>query len=173
MSESKKHTTSRRDFLSKTGRIAAASTLLSGVAIPKVYAGEDNTIQTNIKAKIEAANERFMGAFNGGDWAALAALYTVDATLLPPNAPNVQGRQAIGFFWRSAAEAGVHDLAIIAGKVEQNGEKVYEVGRYTLRVRVSETQVVDDKGKYVVIWKQEEGQWHLHVDIWNSDLAAS
>ena len=45
MSQSNKPTTSRRDFLSNTGRIAAASTLLSGAAIPRVYAGEDNTIQ--------------------------------------------------------------------------------------------------------------------------------
>ena len=44
MSESTDHTSSRRDFLKNTGRIAAASTLVAG-ATSHVYAGEDNTIQ--------------------------------------------------------------------------------------------------------------------------------
>jgi len=29
-----------------------------------------------------------------------------------------------------------------------------------------------DKGKYIVIWKQEEGQWKLHRDIFNSSMPA-
>ena len=30
-----------------------------------------------------------------------------------------------------------------------------------------------DSGKYVVVWKkQDDGNWRLHVDIWNSDLPA-
>jgi ketosteroid isomerase-like protein len=27
-----------------------------------------------------------------------------------------------------------------------------------------------DKGKYIVIWKQEDGQWKLHRDIFNSSM---
>jgi predicted dehydrogenase len=41
---SEKYIGSRREFLKSTGRIAAA-TALAGVAIPRVYAQEDNTIQ--------------------------------------------------------------------------------------------------------------------------------
>ena len=44
MSETRKTTMSRRDFLKNTGRMAAASAL-AGVAIPHVHAAEDNTIQ--------------------------------------------------------------------------------------------------------------------------------
>jgi len=44
MSESKKSTASRREFLKNTGRVAAASAL-AGVAIPHVHAAENNTIQ--------------------------------------------------------------------------------------------------------------------------------
>jgi predicted dehydrogenase len=39
-----KPSTSRREFLKTTGQVAAASAL-SGVAVPSVHAGEDNTIQ--------------------------------------------------------------------------------------------------------------------------------
>ncbi len=44
MSEFKKSTTSRREFLKNTGRVAAASAL-AGVAIPHVHAAENHTIQ--------------------------------------------------------------------------------------------------------------------------------
>jgi len=44
MSESRKRTTSRRDFLKTTGKVAAASALVGGV-VPRVHAAESNTIQ--------------------------------------------------------------------------------------------------------------------------------
>ena len=44
MSENTEKSMSRREFLRNTGRIAAASAL-AGVAIPRVHAAEDNTIQ--------------------------------------------------------------------------------------------------------------------------------
>ncbi len=39
-----KSTTSRREFIKGTGRVAAASAL-AGIAVPSVHAGEDNTIR--------------------------------------------------------------------------------------------------------------------------------
>jgi predicted dehydrogenase len=44
MSESTRKITSRREFLKKTGRIAATSALMAG-GVPRIYAGEDNTIR--------------------------------------------------------------------------------------------------------------------------------
>jgi hypothetical protein len=26
-----------------------------------------------------------------------------------------------------------------------------------------------DTGKYIVVWKRQDGVWKLHADIWNSD----
>jgi predicted dehydrogenase len=44
MSETKEHTTSRREFLKTTGQIAAATTVVAGV-VPHVHAAQDSTIQ--------------------------------------------------------------------------------------------------------------------------------
>ena len=49
------------------------------------------------------------------------------------------------------------------------GETAYEVGKYTLLGRGGQTL---DSGKYVVIWRQEDGQWKLHRDIFNTSLPA-
>jgi hypothetical protein len=44
MSEITRKNTSRRDFLKNTGRIAATSAVMAGIA-PRIYAGENNTIK--------------------------------------------------------------------------------------------------------------------------------
>ena len=44
MSENTRKNTSRREFLKNTGRIAATSALLTGI-VPRIYAGENNTIR--------------------------------------------------------------------------------------------------------------------------------
>ncbi|NQT38546.1 MAG: Gfo/Idh/MocA family oxidoreductase [Planctomycetes bacterium] len=44
MSETTKHVSSRREFLKHSGQIAAATSLV-GMAVPRVHAAEDNTIQ--------------------------------------------------------------------------------------------------------------------------------
>lgn len=44
MTQPSKHLSSRRQFLGNTGRVAAATTL-AALAVPRVYAAEDNTIQ--------------------------------------------------------------------------------------------------------------------------------
>ena len=45
-----------------------------------------------------------------------------------------------------------------------------ETGRYEL---YDAQNKILDKGKYVVVWKQENGEWKLFRDIFNSDLPAA
>jgi ketosteroid isomerase-like protein len=30
-----------------------------------------------------------------------------------------------------------------------------------------------DKGKYVAVWKKENGTWKMYRDIWNSNMSAA
>jgi len=41
-----------------------------------------------------------------------------------------------------------------------------ETGKYELFVG---DKVSAEKGKFIVIWKEENGKWKMHRDIWNSD----
>jgi ketosteroid isomerase-like protein len=54
-------------------------------------------------------------------------------------------------------------------EAEEHGDTAIEIGKYTDSGGAGN---VIDRGKYVVIWKQEGGQWKLHRDIWNSSLSA-
>ena len=118
-----------------------------------------------VRRGIEETNRRFEGAFAGGDPAsAMREVYTADARVLPPDAEMVRGRDSIAQFWTAAAQQlGVQRVQLETMELEPMGDHAYEIGRATLTLAGGQ-QVT---GKYVVIWRQEDGRWKLHVDIWN------
>ena len=56
------------------------------------------------KATIQKLIDAFAEAFNRGDTASMATMYTEDAYLLPPQADIMRGRAAIQQFWQAASE---------------------------------------------------------------------
>jgi uncharacterized protein (TIGR02246 family) len=122
-----------------------------------------------VREAIEAANEVFMATAGKGDAAGLAALYTEEAQLLPPNADFHIGRQVIQAFWQATVNAGIKEARLETLEVEPHGDTAIEVGKYTLYAEGGQEL---DAGKYVVIWKREGGKWRLHRDIFNSSKPA-
>jgi uncharacterized protein (TIGR02246 family) len=122
-----------------------------------------------IRAALAAPIEQFTAAFRRGDAAGVAAVYTIDGQVLPPNSDVVSGKPAIQAFWQWAMDMGVKALKLEIAEAEANGHIAYEVGKFTLQG--AEGQMID-AGKYVVIWKQEAGQWKVHRDIFNSSQPA-
>ncbi len=53
-------------------------------------------------------------------------------------------------------------------EVESYGDTAMEVGKLTLFDSGGGTL---DEASYMVIWKNVDGDWLLHRDIWSSDLA--
>jgi len=125
---------------------------------------------TDVYDAIVAADETFMSTFSQGNAAGIANLYTEDGQFLPPNGGFVSGRQAIQDTFQSFMDMGVKEIKLEALEVEGYGNAASEVGKYTLK---GEGGQVMDEGKFVVIWKQEAGQWKLHRDIINTSIPAS
>jgi uncharacterized protein (TIGR02246 family) len=123
---------------------------------------------TAISAEIRRANDQFESIFANGDAASMAKLYTEDGMLLPTGSDFVKGPQAIQDFWQGAIKMGIKQAKLNSMEVEQYGDTAIEVGNYALN---GEGGQLIDQGKYVVIWKQQNGQWKLHRDIWNSSVA--
>jgi len=118
----------------------------------------------SVKTSIDQANQTFSAAFAKGDAASLAALYTEQATILPPGAPMMKGRKNIEAFWKEAMTT-LKNLKLKAVDVESFGTTTArEIGTFT--ADAGPQQVV---GKYVVIWKKSGKSWHLSTDIWNTD----
>jgi uncharacterized protein (TIGR02246 family) len=129
-----------------------------------------HTASGEIRSVIAAANEKLMAAFRRGDAAGVAAAYTEDGEVLPPNSDVTAGRQNIQAFWQGAMKMGITALQLETVEAAGSGDMATEVGRYALQGPGG--QVIDE-GKYIVIWKQEAGQLKVHRDIWNSNRPAS
>jgi len=116
---------------------------------------------------INTANQSFMTAFAAGDAQALAALYTTDGQLAPPNSDVLTGREAIGGFWQGAMDMGLKGVALETAELDEYGDTAVEQGRYQLTDGEGN---VADRGKYLVIWKRAGDTWKLHRDIWNTSM---
>lgn len=121
----------------------------------------------DVKADIDAANAKFVAAFNKGDAAAIGQLYIENATALPPGAPMAKGRAAIQAFWQGAIQSGLKNAALKALQVDQFGSAAREIGEFSLDAPNAQKQLVHVEGKYVVLWRRTGGSWKLDTDIWN------
>ena len=123
-----------------------------------------------LRSVIASANERFMTAFARRDSAAIAELYSSDAVLLPPNAPQFQGAESIRAFWDRLFTMGIDAVRLETLDLSAHDDIAVETGRATV---LGSGGAVIDEGKYLVVWKNEGGSWKLHRDIWNSSRASS
>jgi ketosteroid isomerase-like protein len=124
-----------------------------------------------VRKAIKAANRKFGEAIRKGDPSAVGVLYTEDAILMPPNNDMIRGRHGTVGFWGAAMKMGVRDAVLTTVELQQVGNEVHEIGNYVLKIQPDGKKSFEDRGKYIVIWKQDsKGKWKLHTDIWNSSL---
>jgi uncharacterized protein (TIGR02246 family) len=119
------------------------------------------------KGDIQKLNDRWSAAFNKGDAAAVAAMYTQDAYMLPAGAPMVKGRAAIeGFVKQITQQLG--DFKLTTLDVKPLGPAAaLEIGTASFKTKGQTPQ--NGVVKYAVVWQKEGGAWKLLQDIWNSD----
>ena len=121
-----------------------------------------------VRKVIDSTNVVFGSMISKGDSVGVASLYTSDAKFLLPNMPTAIGRNAIqSAFAGLFAAMGTPNLTLTANDVWGTEELVTEVGSYTMTDKTGKEM---DKGKYIDLWKMEDGKWKIHRDIFNSDL---
>ncbi len=119
------------------------------------------------KATIEKLNDVWTAAFNKGDAAAVAALYTEEAYVLPPGSAMVKGRPAIEAFWHQAAQQMTDAKLTTVDVLPLGRSAAREIGTVTLKTKSQPPQEI--VGKYVVLWRKVGRDWKLATDIWNTD----
>lgn len=118
---------------------------------------------------IQDQQAAWLKAFNAKDAAGMAALYTDDARLFPPNAPTSAGDIAIGNFWRAQLAQTAASMLRSTPETAVTGDYAYASGVYTLLDAKGATL---DQGKYLEIWKQDGAKWKLYRDMYSSDQPA-
>ncbi len=149
--------------------IRTAAVMLVGVALCGCRPPQAEP-PADVTADIRTADDQFSAAFAAQDAAALAALYTAQAQLLPPNSDFVTGREAIQTFWQGVMDAGVAVATLTIEEAMGTDSMAVEVGRYEMSTADGSTI---DEGKYIVWWQRTPAGWRLHRDIWNSSRPAT
>jgi uncharacterized protein (TIGR02246 family) len=129
--------------------------------------GREAVATTSSREAIVLANQHFIELFHHGDAAAVSRCYTPDGQVLPPQSEPVDGRPGIEAFWQAVMGMGIVSVTLETVELFDHGDSACEIGRYSLAVAGGQSV---DHGKYVVVWRLEDGEWKLHRDIWNTSV---
>ncbi|MBW4093598.1 MAG: SgcJ/EcaC family oxidoreductase [Proteobacteria bacterium] len=124
------------------------------------------TADREIRALIPA----WLDAVRRKDSAAIAEFYTPDGRFMVPNAPIAEGHAAVAALWDHLLALPNAALRFGPTHIEADGDLAFEIGTYTLGFDRPGAARVEDRGKYVVVWKRRDGTWKAAADILNSDL---
>jgi ketosteroid isomerase-like protein len=106
-------------------------------------------------------------AFTRHDLAAVMALFTDDAQILPEHGPVVAGRAEIEQYYKDSMTP-VASYATDTEMTLVSGDLAVEQGRY--RVRNIRRGLDVEEGKYVHVWRRAGGNWKLYRIIYNTDV---
>lgn len=125
---------------------------------------------TDVCADIEDMNQVFIDMFNSGKTSQLAGCYTAKAKIYPQNRQIIHGHDSIVQFWEEVMSRGISKIDLLTCSAERMGNSAYEEGQYKIYTAAGKEA---DEGKYLVIWKKENGHWKMHRAIWNTNHPSS
>jgi uncharacterized protein (TIGR02246 family) len=120
-------------------------------------------------AEIAAVSLAWKQAYNAGDVAAVADLYSDDAVLSAPGQPAVLGKAAIHqYFVETMAKFATAGLTVNdrpMGDVVTSCDLAWQWQTYEV---VDKAGHVVDSGRLVTLLKRTNGRWLIAGDTWNS-----
>lgn len=110
--------------------------------------------------------DEWIKRFTANDAAGVAALYTEDAQLLPPDQEIVSGRAAIEEFIARTNPTGGPGLEFATIEALVFGDYAHRQGRFRVKGPDGATA---GTGKTIELWKKVDGVWRIHRDMWSWD----
>jgi len=120
----------------------------------------------SVKAHIIKMNESYSERFMTNDSLFYVVRYCANAEVYSPNMPAVKGRDAIRKFFYNDGNNKEAKIELPAGNFYGGPDCVVEDGAYNFPDGKGGSV---DKGKFIAIWKHEDGKWKLYREIWNTD----
>ena len=121
----------------------------------------------DLRSTVEAGNTEWNQAFNKGDAAAVAKLYTSDAKLLPPADKIVSGDKEILAFWKSLIEPGVTDHKIETVQIEEAGDTAVVAGKWQAMGKDTQGKAAIFKGSVMKVLERQGDTWKTSLHTWN------
>jgi ketosteroid isomerase-like protein len=109
----------------------------------------------------------FMNLFKKGDSTGVAGLYTTDAKVMNAGQPAAEGRDNIIRFFGSIFKTGPLIITVKTISVWDREDMIVEEGKWIMADKEGKAY---DHGKYLILWKMEDGAWKKFRDCHNSDI---
>jgi len=136
----------------------------------EAIAKENQALRTDSMKKIVTErNQVYDNAMIQGDSVNLVNHFTSDCVVLPPNGEQIVGKAAIIPAVLSFSKMGIKKFTDETTRVLGEGGYIIEEGNYYFG---GNNDVMLDKGKYLCVWKKEEGEWRVCSNMWNTSLPA-
>ncbi|GAB4238486.1 MAG: hypothetical protein Tsb0034_14070 [Ekhidna sp.] len=111
--------------------------------------------------------KQFSAYFMAGEREKMVDMYTSDAKIFPNDRGILEGEE-LSSYWNpetpSKWKTTYHRITPVEIKVL--GNEAYDYGYYE-GTSTNGEQTSDWRGKYVIIWRKEDGVWKMYLDIWN------
>jgi ketosteroid isomerase-like protein len=120
-------------------------------------------------SQIHQLGRQFSAAYVRGDAAAMADLYTADAVIFPERSEWITGREAIRRYWTLGPGRRITRHVVTPSRIIVNGRHAYDYGLFEIAGERDGIAWGPSRGKYVVVWRRENGGWRMQLDIWNSN----
>jgi uncharacterized protein (TIGR02246 family) len=127
-----------------------------------------------MKSKIQEWNDQFSQAMMNNDNEKMLSFYADDIVSMPSYSPMLEGKDALKNAMAMDENSGnkYTKFNLNSKQVLSQGNLLIDIGTYELTVEMKGAdKPIDDHGKYVTVYeKQDDGNWKIKVDTWNSDL---
>ena len=111
--------------------------------------------------------ESFSQYYMKGEYKKMADSYTVDGKIFPTNSNIIEGKIAIEKKWILPEGIKILHHKVSPKEINVIKKYAYDYGIYEGKTLKSNGEIVSWKGKYVIVWKKEKGDWKIYLDIWN------
>ncbi len=139
---------------------------LVALALTLPLTASAQTGDADLRAQIAKVDQAWEKAYNAGDAAALAALYTKDAKVMAPGADPASGAKAIQALFAADVAQGASN-ALTQKDVTGFGDYALETGSFVATAKDGKHL---DHGSFMTLLKKVDGSWKIYRDTWNSSM---
>lgn len=152
----------------KTSKISALAVALGLLASCNKPA-EQNVAAFDLekaKSMIAELHQKFSDAISKSDSVGYAAVFHSQAVVYPPNMGELKGRDALVAFAGMSFRMGIGSVPLQTTEVWGDENDIVVSGTYEVKGKDGTSW---EKGKYLEIWKDENGELKLYRDMWNAN----
>jgi ketosteroid isomerase-like protein len=100
---------------------------------------------------------------------AVASFYAEDGIAYPPNEPVAVGRAAARKMWAAYFADRSFQISWKTTKAGIANSTGWTAGTYEASFKGPDGKTVVENGKYLTVWRRENGVWRAVHDMWNTN----